>query len=159
MPHLHANDAAFFFLSDTCRAPSLQATHACFLSDTRRAPSTPATHAWHTPSSTAPATHAVFFVSGDTRRRAHHARQDRHTIHCRSVTIGDHARADTRPSELAAPSSLDAITPPATTSAPPSKPALMPIVGAAQEHAFQPPPLHLSRSSSRTRRRPEVEDE
>ena len=44
---------------------------------------------------------------------------------------GDHAWADTRPSELAAPSSLDAITPPATTSAPPSKPALMPIVGTA----------------------------
>ncbi|PAN19998.1 hypothetical protein PAHAL_3G312500 [Panicum hallii] len=52
---------------------------------------------------------------------------------------GDHARADTRPSELAAPSSLDAITPPATTSAPPSKPALMPIVG----------PLAHSRSTSR----------
>ncbi|KAG8084339.1 hypothetical protein GUJ93_ZPchr0010g9727 [Zizania palustris] len=130
--HLDAPDGLYPLPRRRTPSSSLPVTQACFLSDTRRAPSTPATHARrrHTPSSTAPATHTDFFGSGDTRCRAHHARQDRHTIHCRNVTIGDYAQANTRPGDLALPlparslplhRTTTSITLPAVASMPPAR--------------------------------------
>ena len=38
-----------------------------------------------------------------TRHGPHQDGQDRHTIHCHSAIIGDHAQADTQPGDLASP--------------------------------------------------------
>ena len=133
--HMHricTHPTAFIlFLGDArglllCRRhkPASSATHAELHRRRRHTPDVGTRHRLrlrrHTPTSLAPA----------TRRRAHHARQDRHTIHCRSVTIGDYAQADTRPGNLALPlparslplhRTTTAITLPAVASVPPAR--------------------------------------
>jgi hypothetical protein len=120
------------------------------------------------------------YGSSDTRRQAHHARQDRHTIRCRAPWPTCTGRHTTQQPHLASPPVRTSLTSACRTRAAPhvcvvhsrlrrpgrltttdlfSTKLLIPNVGNGREHMFPVLPPRLACSNAHTRRQPEVEDD